>query len=472
MVFCVSPDTDGSTPSSDQGFNLSNHNVTSFTGCWDINVIASDDESESNRENHASSPQSLIAEALQTLTLEERGQVYDDIHGIDTRAEEAETLETPAFLEKHLHFFEEELQLLKLMKQGSPEQQALEMAEQQDKEFVQDRRLRLACLRTRDWDVNEAVASFMKYFDLKLYLFGSALLTKYLSIEHLTPKEIAQISKGYCQVLPNRDRAGRAILVWLSIGQDYDSVESLARQVFVMLPLDIESQRRGVSMVSVRATPYTIQKGSPTKAMPVFNRLISDFPLRLVSHHFCLPETSPITRPMGSLLLAVVRAYSQHNKARLRMHIGSYIEWCYALMPFGIPVHLLPLTNDLKVKNKNHREFLDMCSRAALSSNIFDAILLPTNRDLLLGKGKPIQQSPGNVIWSEFLEALIMRQPDLSSPMMYTGLAKQVVEHIHKYKGRILSKDSGVWEAVSDDVAQERIASMMRNRRFRRRHQG
>eukprot|EP00934_Nitzschia_sp_Nitz4_P009018 Nitzschia sp. Nitz4//scaffold90_size81538//64531//66156//NITZ4_005327-RA/size81538-augustus-gene-0.8-mRNA-1//1//CDS//3329560035//9008//frame0 len=471
MVFCVSPESNSST-FPDAGFNLASPEAKHLHGGTRSCLFPHDDDEGAAIQQQTAPSEALIAEALQSLSLEDREKVFDEIHGVDTHIEEAIDLETPSFLEKQLHFFEEELQLFKLMKQGNAELNALALAERQNLTFVQDSRLRLAFLRTRTWDVSEAVGAFVRYFDYKLYLFGARLLTKYISVNDLSPKEMNDLSQGYIQILPNRDRAGRVIYFWLNVGQEYDSPEALARQIFLMIPTDLDTQRRGLTMVSIRMIPFKFKNTPTLEALAGLSRLATDLPFRYAAQHTCLPKAAEPSPTLSSFVQGLVPVFSEENKARMRFHYGTYMEWCYELLTYGIPVHLLPITSDLKIKSKNHREFLDMMSRATTSCNKIDAILSPTNRDLLLGKGKPIQQSPGNVIWSEFLEVLVScNNSNLSTPMVYTDLAKQVVEKVHQYRGRILTKDSGVWEVVPDEVAYDKIASMMRNRRFRRKHQ-
>eukprot|EP00934_Nitzschia_sp_Nitz4_P001072 Nitzschia sp. Nitz4//scaffold275_size25065//20977//22555//NITZ4_008335-RA/size25065-snap-gene-0.0-mRNA-1//1//CDS//3329545306//1072//frame0 len=464
MVFCITPETDRS-PSPDTGFNLTSFDVKHLHGST---LIPNDDHGVATKEQTS---QALIAEALAKLTLEEREQVFDDIHGIEASTGEAEAKETPFFLEKQLHLFEEKLQLFKLLNQDTPTLKALRMAEQQNLAFVQDRELRLAFLRTRAWDATEAVAAFVRHFDFKLHLFGDRLLTKFVGVNDLSPKEMKELSQGYVQVLPNRDRAGRAVYFWLNVGQEYDSPESMARQLFVMIPTDIETQRKGLTMVSIRVAPFKFKNTPTLEALTGLSRLATDLPFRYAAQHTCLPKSAVHLPTLSSFIHGLVPIFSDENKARIRFHYGTYVEWCYELLTYGIPVHLLPVSSDLKIKLKNHRDYIEMQCLAVSSGHKINAILLPTNRDLLLGKGKPIQQSPGNVIWSEFLEVLLSSHPRLSSTMVSADLAKQVVEKVHQYRGRILTKDSGVWEVVPNEVAYDKIASMMRNRRFRRKQQ-
>ena len=80
----------------------------------------------------------------------------------------------------------------------------------------------------------------------------------------------------------------------------------------------------------------------------------------------------------------------------------------YRLQSFGIPVDLLPLGADCELKVGNHVKWMDL--RKAKESTRTEEeraiqfapsprlqTTLPGRNDVLLGKGKPIQNHPGNV---------------------------------------------------------------------------
>lgn len=151
--------------------------------------------------------------------------------------------------------------------------------------------------------------------------------------------------------------------------------------------------------------------------------------------------------------------------------LGSFTEWSYKIMSLGIPSHLIPLTADYKIKTKNHTEWL--CMRKTIeelamfpgSASIITTDL-PSNRDVLLGKGKPIQGSCGNQRLSAMVDDYV-EQYHKSSKTEKTALAAELVSKVHAYDGQFLSKDSGVWIAVSDSMARVKVSQMFRHQRHK-----
>ena len=164
----------------------------------------------------------------------------------------------------------------------------------------------------------------------------------------------------------------------------------------------------------------------------------------------------------------------------LTMHcphlVGSYTEWMYKLMCYGIPHNLIPLTSEYKLKIKNHLDYLEMRMIAENPMNGSDGskikmIDLPSNNDVLLGKGKPIQEYRGNQKLSLLVDTLV-EQYDTKSKSEKTAMAAEIVHKVKASKGRFLSKDSGIWTEVSDDMARDKVSHMFRHQRQKANIQG
>ena len=141
-------------------------------------------------------------------------------------------------------------------------------------------------------------------------------------------------------------------------------------------------------------------------------------------------------------------------------------------MTYGIPVESFPLTPDYKIKNKNHLEMVDMLVKAesiaeassALTLADTPCILLPTRRDVLFGKGKPIQFSPGNQRLSLFVESLFDEyHNDSLSKSEKTALLDKIVDYVKSRGVRFLSKETGVWQEVTDDLARSKVSQLFRS---------
>eukprot|EP00934_Nitzschia_sp_Nitz4_P003660 Nitzschia sp. Nitz4//scaffold85_size83877//71501//73153//NITZ4_005240-RA/size83877-augustus-gene-0.154-mRNA-1//1//CDS//3329559170//3650//frame0 len=421
-----------------------------------------------NRPQTPTRSEELISDALKSLSMEERDHVYNEIHGVDVRADQLQALETPQFLLEKLQAFEESLQQIKTSRRSYPDLAALELAEHMDIEFVRDHRLRLAFLRTREWSPKQAASAFVRHLDFKRSLFGDSKLTKIIDVDDLSPRDQKMLGEGHFQILPSRDRSGRAICLSINTGQTYDSILSWIRQVYVMTVSDEETQRRGMLYLSFLVASRKFANESDSAAYPMMKRCMFDMPVRFVAFHFCVEQQSPSLFRPSLLVEAVIHLFTPGLRARIRFHDGSFTEWCYELLTYGVPVHLLPLTMDFRIKTKNHLEYLSMRRRAAeirrQSNGIIEPIVLPTNRDICLGRGKPIQQSIGNQKLSDFLATFVEGQ-DAAANSNVSGLADKIVQHVKMCGGRFLSKDTGVWSIASDDLAREKVIHMFRHRR-------
>eukprot|EP00934_Nitzschia_sp_Nitz4_P003377 Nitzschia sp. Nitz4//scaffold85_size83877//69165//70915//NITZ4_005239-RA/size83877-augustus-gene-0.153-mRNA-1//1//CDS//3329559167//3367//frame0 len=412
----------------------------------------------------------LISQALNSLSYFEREQLLEDIHGVNDRANEARAMETPQLISENLAAFTQELHRIKREKSGLPEIRALELAERMNIEYGGNAQFRLSFLRTRDWDVKQAVAAFIRHLDFKLILFGVSKLTSDLGVDDLFPEDMQVFQDGYFQVLPTRDNAGRPVFVWINDGQVYASIESMVRIMFVSSLMDEETQRRGGVYISFRLKPYDILEKSRTQFfVSTVQRYMSDMPIRVAAFHICLNSSIPflLTSTASTVLLDnILHFLSPTNRARIRFHKGTHVEWCYELMTYGIPVQSLPLTGELKVKSKNHLEFLTMRRKATeflRSNSSMEPILLPNSQDVLLGKGRPIQDWIGNKTLSEFIGAIV-NNPHQFISTDHATIAASIVRHVKVCGGRFLSKDSGVWLEVPDNVACDKVLHRFRHR--------
>lgn len=151
-------------------------------------------------------------------------------------------------------------------------------------------------------------------------------------------------------------------------------------------------------------------------------------------------------------------------------------------MTYGIPHHLLPLTAEEKVKTKNHLEFLQMRrvgERMAAErkeqegegggqTNVVETIELPLASDVLLGKGRPIQNHAGNMHLQAVVDEHLDQYHSIQGRLEKTALAALIVRKVKEASGRFLSKESGIWIEVSDELARNKVSYLFRNRRVAR----
>jgi hypothetical protein len=164
---------------------------------------------------------SHIANALTQLSTQERDKVYHQLHGVDDVIEE-----TPEFVSQKLQVFDTELGKVRVRhKKG----EAIQLAQSMDPEYVSDPGLRLKFLRADSFNVEKAVDRMVRFFDIKLYLFGKDKLCLDITMKELSPADRATLKAGFMQLLPVRDRAGRAVFMLLPSFQTYEEPENMVR---------------------------------------------------------------------------------------------------------------------------------------------------------------------------------------------------------------------------------------------------
>ena len=143
----------------------------------------------------------ILAKNLIQVPLDEREFGLHELHGVSDVIEE-----TPELIERCLFDLETGIQNI-------PKKAAYDQAKATAPECVSCRKFRLMFLRAERFDAKNAAVRLVKYFEGKLKLFGPDKLTKIITMEDLDEDDLATLNSGYLQLLPERDRAGRAIII-------------------------------------------------------------------------------------------------------------------------------------------------------------------------------------------------------------------------------------------------------------------
>jgi hypothetical protein len=142
----------------------------------------------------------LLAKELNQMSFQERELMYEEIHGVDTIHEETED-----FLNARLAALEQEIGRL-------PQRELYEQAERISKAYVTDRKFRLMFLRAEYHDPRKAAVRLVRFLEEKVRFFGPETLARNLYLSDLDDGDLAFLKSGILQLIPARDRAGRAII--------------------------------------------------------------------------------------------------------------------------------------------------------------------------------------------------------------------------------------------------------------------
>jgi hypothetical protein len=175
--------------------------------------------------------------------------------------------------------------------------------------------------------------------------------------------------------------------------------------------------------------------------------------------HQCFDD--PKVRTVINFLL---RFFSEQDRARVKLHFGSHVEVVYSLMTYGMPTDLLPINLNGELKRKNHLEFLKI--RQWLEEHPeASRIVVPSQMDILFGRGKPFRQHQGNLRLSSLVEDrlaiyLVSQTKDKSN------MIEEVVSKVHLEGGRFLKQDGpGMpWLEVDHQQSKEKTSQSFRTR--------
>lgn len=164
------------------------------------------------------------------------------------------------------------------------------------------------------------------------------------------------------------------------------------------------------------------------------------------------------------------------------------MEILYNLMTFGIPRHAFPVDSLGCTSVENHLSWVRLKQKQEETTNVDHIppkisecseeaqegskgsdpqfISIPKRMDVLLGRGKVIQEHPGNLRYRHLIETSRERY-ETSSKFEKTAVAEVIVKLIKESSGRFLKQDDDGtgWVEVTDEIAREKVAHAFRNRR-------
>lgn len=147
---------------------------------------------------------------------------------------------------------------------------------------------------------------------------------------------------------------------------------------------------------------------------------------------------------------------------------GTDMECQYQLMTFGISSRLLPVNQEGEINLTYHQEWLSNRRRLEASQskdgNKLRRIHIPGPDDVLLGRGRLIQEHPGNVRF-RFIVEEYRADYEAVPKLEKTYIAGRIVERIINSGGRFLKEDGIGWVEVEHATARAKVSHLFRNTR-------
>jgi hypothetical protein len=136
-------------------------------------------------------------------------------------------------------------------------------------------------------------------------------------------------------------------------------------------------------------------------------------------------------------------------------------------MTFGIPKVVIPIDADGIVSTQNNNDWLAMrVKQEETEDETFKRIIVPGPFDVLMGRGKKIEENPGNLRLRHLIEVNGPRY-DEASKFEKTVVAEAIMAMIRDIGGRFLKQGEAGWMEVADDTARDKISHSFRNQRSR-----
>jgi len=244
---------------------------------------------------------------------------------------------------------------------------------------VEQRKFRLSFLRAEHYDVKKAATRLIDYFEEKRRLFGVDNLTTKIPVQDLDAETKDCLESGHFQLLPGRDRAGRAVIVATKkLAIDTEKLKdknSILRAFWVLCSIaleDVKTETNGVVLVNYELGAVREERNDVFyRRMLHWGNVLRALPLRVASIHWCVDNHS--MKQSDNLTVLMLGG---SNFVRVRLHAGSDMEVQYNLNSFGIPTSLLPVSMSGEVELSFHNEFLQKRKKIEASTLLNKALAL------------------------------------------------------------------------------------------------
>jgi hypothetical protein len=145
-----------------------------------------------------------LAQQMNALSVNEREQQYEQVHGVSRIIDESPAMVATALIDFH--------QLVMSISAKPWYDHALTL----NRPYIEGTKFRLMFLRAEIFNVARAVTRMLLFLEKKSKFFGAHTLGRPLQLDDLDDEALKVLRSGDFQILPSRDRAGRPILFQVS----------------------------------------------------------------------------------------------------------------------------------------------------------------------------------------------------------------------------------------------------------------
>jgi hypothetical protein len=117
-------------------------------------------------------------------------------------------------------------------------------------------------------------------------------------------------------------------------------------------------------------------------------------------------------------------------------------------MTFGIPVDSLPVTYEGELKTNTHAKWVvrqEVKDSTLMCTGKHEGIDLPSRNDVILGRGKPCQDHPGNIQMRDLVDIHLDDYKSSKILGQKTALAEKIVASIKQSSCQFLKRNADGW---------------------------
>ncbi|CAJ1936079.1 unnamed protein product [Cylindrotheca closterium] len=437
-----------------------------------------EDGADTPNETGLKAAEEYLASEVHKLSLKERLEALDDVHCV---GKEIET--TPEALQDLLTEFDEEVK-----RSNDP---TYKLAERLNKAYVEDTAFRLRFLFSKMNNVKQAVTQMLAFLRQKAMYFGKEALGRDILLSDLNTDDLDLMKSAIYYVQAERDSSGRAIVHMSqnAILIEDESVNALIRMAFFLfynhvVPL-AETATKGI--VGIGYETQESQLEGPRLSMKSMLKIVDScfsLPMRFSSLHYCL-------KPFGSTLAraavqVMVRNCPKYVAQRTRVHIGTSMEIQYALQSHGIPMASFPLDKNGIVRVDVFRRSMDKllgmdlwkrsgrkdsspmdveCVKIPPGLKVRPGVVGPLSSDVLLGRGRGLQQHPGNIEFRIWMKAYREEYENAQRFKRYEVAADLKARYEAKGVRFLKKNDEDQWDYADANCVNEKIKQLFRSMR-------
>ncbi|CAJ1932766.1 unnamed protein product [Cylindrotheca closterium] len=447
--FC-SASSGNSISSSNDGATYSvKHHHQDHNGGDSPNIMLSAEDRQKKKEMD-----SLLSEAMKTLTFKEQQEQLEALHGVAH-----EMTEEPSLIENAIRDLDD---CLKTTKEGT----AYEAAERRSNEYVSNRPFRLMFLRANRYDSKAAADQMLMFFEAKQKLFGAEKLVKDITMKDLDEDDLACLRTGCFQHI-GYDRSNRAVVFQgpgLRAFRILDNELRLRYYLTMRLLRSEGVQRRGA--VAIRYSVGNLKDNKNGEGYLEHIRLRKSLPIRYEGVHVASDDPRQVL--LANVALA---AMGSKLRTRYRIHHGSHVECLYKLATYGISAKILPLTATYDIDLKLHMEWFQSCLMDDMSSHFTAAQSPILTTELNANDALFMCCKKSHTSGNDRLRKLVKETSGMYDAGNYEtkkSIADKVINEIQEPGGRFLQHVKGsvaVWEVLPPKEIRAKTTQLFRNYR-------